>query len=76
MRQQGRLSEWNDARGFGFVQPHGGGDRCFVHIGAFAGRDRRHKNRKASFQTTFWDAVVINLVALAWIAGGGLSTAG
>lgn len=204
MRQQGRLSEWNDARGFGFVQPHGGGERCFVHIGAFAGRDRRpalgdvityevqrdgkgrlnatqvrfalqgngrrattatagsagrdwlprraiavlflagvaaaawlgrcppwiaaayaglsaitfmfywhdksaarhgrrrtpegtlqvmallggwpgallaqgmlrHKNRKASFQTTFWGAVVINLVALAWIAGGGVSTAG
>jgi|GEM_PF-5532685 len=36
----------------------------------------RHKNRKASFQTTFWGAVVINLVALAWIAGGGWSTAG
>lgn len=204
MRQQGRLSEWNDARGFGFVQPHGGGERCFVHIRAFAGRDRRpalgdvityavqrdgkgrlnasqvrfalhgsgrraatasggsagrdwlprraiavlflvgvaaaaclgrcppwvgaaypglsaltflfywhdksaaqhgrrrtpestlqvmallggwpgalfaqaalrHKNRKASFQTAFWGAVVINLVALAWIAGGGLATAG
>jgi cold shock CspA family protein len=41
MRQQGRLSEWNDARGFGFVQPNGGGDRCFVHIRAFAARDRR-----------------------------------
>jgi len=204
MRQQGRLSEWNDARGFGFVQPNGGGDRCFVHIRAFAARDRRpalndvitydvqrdgqgrlnavnvrfalqrdglragtttkgnggpdrlprrtiallflagvaaasfagycppwivvaylglsaltflfywhdksaahhdrrrtpestlqviallggwpgallaqavlrHKNRKASFQTTFWVAVVVNLVAMAWIAGGGLSIAG
>jgi len=41
MRQQGRLSEWNDARGFGFVQPNGGGERCFVHIRAFAARDRR-----------------------------------
>lgn len=41
MRQQGRLSEWNDARGFGFVQPNGGGDRCFVHIRAFSARDRR-----------------------------------
>ncbi|MFG3449372.1 DUF1294 domain-containing protein [Stenotrophomonas sp. NPDC047960] len=41
MRQQGRLSEWNDARGFGFVRPNGGGDRCFVHIRAFPARDRR-----------------------------------
>ena len=41
MRLQGKLSEWDDARGFGFVQPNGGGDRCFVHIRAFAARDRR-----------------------------------
>lgn len=41
MRLQGKLSEWNDARGFGFVQPHGGGERCFVHIRAFSARDRR-----------------------------------
>lgn len=41
MRQQGKLTEWNDARGFGFVQPNGGGDRCFVHIRAFTARDRR-----------------------------------
>lgn len=41
MRQQGRLSEWNDARGFGFVRPNSGGDRCFVHIRAFPARDRR-----------------------------------
>jgi len=41
MRLQGKISEWNDARGFGFVQPNGGGERCFVHIRAFAARDRR-----------------------------------
>lgn len=41
MRLQGKISEWNDARGFGFVQPHGGGERCFVHIRAFSARDRR-----------------------------------
>lgn len=34
MRLQGKISEWNDARGFGFVQPNGGGERCFVHIRA------------------------------------------
>ncbi len=41
MRQQGKLCEWNDARGFGFVQPNGGGERCFVHVHAFTARDRR-----------------------------------
>lgn len=41
MRLQGKISEWDDARGFGFVSPNGGGERCFVHIRAFAARDRR-----------------------------------
>lgn len=35
MRFQGTLVEWNDARGFGFVQADTGGDRLFVHISAF-----------------------------------------
>lgn len=41
MRYQGHLVDWNEARGFGFVQPHGGGDRCFVHASAFHDRHRR-----------------------------------
>lgn len=35
MRYAGSLNEWNDERGFGFVTPHGGGPRAFVHIKAF-----------------------------------------
>lgn len=31
----GTLVEWNDQRGFGFVQADQGGDRLFVHISAF-----------------------------------------
>jgi uncharacterized membrane protein YsdA (DUF1294 family)/cold shock CspA family protein len=34
MRYVGSIVEWNDARGFGFVEPNGGGDRAFVHINA------------------------------------------
>jgi uncharacterized membrane protein YsdA (DUF1294 family)/cold shock CspA family protein len=41
MRYQGRLTSWNDAKGYGFVTPNGGGDRAFVHISAFTGRRRR-----------------------------------
>ena len=41
MRYQGRLTDWKDDQGFGFVTPHGGGDRAFVHIKAFETRSRR-----------------------------------
>ena len=41
MRYQGKVSNWKDDQGFGFVTPRGGGDRAFVHIKAFTGRVRR-----------------------------------
>lgn len=41
MRYQGRLTSWNDDKGYGFVTPNGGGDKVFVHVTAFASRRRR-----------------------------------
>jgi uncharacterized membrane protein YsdA (DUF1294 family)/cold shock CspA family protein len=41
MRHQGRLADWNDDKGFGFVIPIGGGGKAFVHIKAFARSSRR-----------------------------------
>jgi uncharacterized membrane protein YsdA (DUF1294 family) len=35
MRQAGRITDWNDAKGYGFVTPHDGGARAFVHIKAY-----------------------------------------
>ena len=35
MRYQGHLVEWNDVRGFGFIQPNGGGAGVFIHISSF-----------------------------------------
>ena len=40
MRFQGRIAQWNDERGFGFIAPEAGGDQVFVHISAFAPADR------------------------------------
>ena len=41
MRYKGRITEWQDERGFGFVTPSAGGERVFVHIKSFAYRTRR-----------------------------------
>ncbi|BDZ74734.1 DNA-binding protein [Methylophaga marina] len=44
MQFQGKISNWNDDKGFGFVEPNGGGERAFVHIKAFNPRTRRPIN--------------------------------
>lgn len=41
MRYQGRISNWKDDKGFGFVTPNGGGQQAFVHIKSFSNRQRR-----------------------------------
>ena len=41
MRFAGKITEWNDDRGFGFVVPNGGGDRAFVHISEVRSRGHR-----------------------------------
>lgn len=41
MRFQGKITNWKDDKGFGFVIPYDGGEKAFVHIKAFSGRSRR-----------------------------------
>jgi len=41
MKLQGKVINWNDDKGFGFVEPNGGGVRAFVHIKAFNSTSRR-----------------------------------
>lgn len=38
MRRQGKILEWNDARGFGFVVQNGSDERAFAHISGFDDR--------------------------------------
>lgn len=41
MRHAGKISDWNDEKGFGFVVAQGGRMRIFVHIKAFQPGSRR-----------------------------------
>jgi len=41
MRNKGKLTTWNDEKGFGFITPSTGGKQVFVHIKAFGNRNRR-----------------------------------
>jgi len=41
MHLQGKLTTWNDERGFGFITPESGGKRVFVHTKSFKQRYRR-----------------------------------
>jgi uncharacterized membrane protein YsdA (DUF1294 family)/cold shock CspA family protein len=41
MRTTGKLIQWDDAKGYGFIAPDGGGPKRFVHIKAFGLRARR-----------------------------------
>jgi len=41
MSFQGKIKEWNDDRGFGFIESDDGGKRVFVHIKSFVRRSQR-----------------------------------
>lgn len=41
MRYQGKITDWKDDKGFGFVTPNAGGQRVFIHIKSFSKREQR-----------------------------------
>ena len=54
MRTEGKLTQWNDDRGFGFVTPTAGGPPVFIHISEFPrDGDRPAIGERLSFETGF-----------------------
>ncbi len=55
MRQVGRLTQWKDEQGYGFITPKGGGDSVFVHIKSFSGRKRPAINDIVNYTVVYDD---------------------
>lgn len=49
MRYRGKIAEWNDARGFGFIVPLKGGARVFVHVSSFQNGRRPSGNEFVTY---------------------------
>ena len=41
MQLKGKITNWNDDKGFGFITPIGGGKQIFIHVKAFKNRSIR-----------------------------------
>lgn len=53
MRQQGRLTQWDDTRGFGFITPNDGGKQVFVHIKSLQpGQPRLAEAQRLTYECT------------------------
>ena len=37
----GKITKWNDEKGFGFITPNSGGKSVFIHINDFSNRHKR-----------------------------------
>lgn len=55
MEKRGILKSWNDDKGFGFIQPDGGGEQLFVHISSVRG-DKRPQAGEEVFYVSGSDA--------------------
>lgn len=53
MRYQGKITDWKDEKGFGFIIPNGGSQRVFVHIKSFSnGQQRPVGNEIVTYELT------------------------
>ena len=72
MEKRGVLKSWNDGKGFGFIQPEGGGEPLFVHISAMRGdseQEFRDNCIETLVQTEALDFMIDTLKAIATETG-------
>lgn len=73
MNTDGKVTTWNDKKGFGFISPIGGGKQVFVHIKAFSNRNRRPEINQIVTYTLSADSRGRPCAINAKLAGGQLS---
>jgi uncharacterized membrane protein YsdA (DUF1294 family)/cold shock CspA family protein len=56
MRAKGKISRWQDDKGFGFIQPMLGGPQVFLHVSALQNRQRRPEVDEVVTYTRVTDA--------------------
>jgi len=78
MRYSGTLTQWNDERGFGWIEADGGGERLFVHISAFEPRPPAEQRPQPGLRLEFAVGVEQGrkrALQVAWRAGGSVTRA-
>jgi len=56
MSCKGSCKLWNDAKGFGFIVPEGGGDDVFVHRADLVDADALNQGDEVTYESIFDDA--------------------
>lgn len=77
MRHTGRITEWKDEQGFGFVTPSKGGPQVFVHVSAFSNRRRRpQRNDLVTYELAHDDRGRAQGRVVAFVGDRGVRTPG
>lgn len=76
MRHRGRITQWKDEQGYGFITPNGGGESVFLHVRAFRPRQERPAgNEIVSYELSLDPKGRPRAQAVAFVRGTGRSRA-
>ena len=77
MRLRGKLTEWKDDRGFGFITPIRGGRQVFVHIKTFTNQHRRPiGNEFVTYETVSDDTGRLRAEQVEFVGDDSINAAG